>query len=213
VARPIGPGASEAQHKKLFHECPIAFDAGFRQLASTIARVYCGHMTARRVHAEGTYTHFVTFSCYKRRQFLAPDICKRIVIGTLGSCLAKQNGICCGFVIMPDHVHAALWFPDENQISLLMNKWKENSSKQIAAVYARQFPSYWSKIDPHDPIWQARYYGFNIYSYGKLRQKVEYMHNNPVRLKLVHDPCDWPWSSARFLLLGKPVGIPISWPP
>ena len=62
-------------------------------------------MPRRRVHGEGTYAHYVTFSCYKRRRFLSPDVCKRVVIGTLGSQLARQNGICAGFVIMVEYMH------------------------------------------------------------------------------------------------------------
>ena len=170
-------------------------------------------MPKRRVHGEGTYAHYVTFSCYKRRRFLNPDVCKRVVIGTLGSQLAQQKGICCGFVIMLDHVHAVVWFPEEEQISRCMDKWKELTSKQIASLYQRQFPAYWRKLPGGDPIWQARYYGFNVFTERKLREKVEYMHNNPVRAGLVREACEWPWSSARFWLQGKPVGIPLSWPP
>jgi len=170
-------------------------------------------MPKRRVHGEGTYAHYVTFSCYKRRRLLNPDASKRIVIGTLGSQLARQKGICCGFVIMADHVHAVVWFPEEQQISPCMDKWKELSSKQIAALYARQFPSYGSRLEPGDPVWQPRYYGFNIFTDAKLREKVQYMHNNPVRVGLVTEACEWPWSSARFWLEGKTVGIPLSWPP
>jgi len=170
-------------------------------------------MPKRRIHSEGTYAHFITFSCYKRRKLLLPDVCKRIVIGTLNQQLRQQKGICCGFVLMLDHVHALVWFPEEHQISLFMQKWKELSSKQMAAVYKRDFPDYWAKFDADDPVWQPRYYGFNIYSEKKLREKVEYMHNNPVRAGFVKDACEWPWSSARFWLKGKPVGIALSWPP
>jgi len=170
-------------------------------------------MPKRRIHGEGTYAHYVTFSCYKRRQLLGPDVCKRIAIGTLGSQLARQKGICAGFVVMPNHVHAMVWFPEEYQISPFMDKWKELSSKQIKDVYSRQFTAYWSKLGSDDPVWQPRYYGFNVYTERKLQEKVEYMHNNPVRAGLVKDVCDWPWSSARHWIFGKSVGVPLSWPP
>jgi len=29
-------------------------------------------------------------------------------------------------------------------------------------------------------FWQRRFYDFNVYSAGKLREKLEYMHANPV---------------------------------
>ncbi len=144
-------------------------------------------MSTRRVHGEGTYVHYVTFSCYKRRRFLNPDVCKKIVLGTLDAQLTRQRGVCVGFVIMPNHVHALLWFGEEAQISLAMNKWKELSSRNIAKVCREQFAAYWARLGGETAIWQRRYYGFNIYSERKIIEKLNYMHNNPIRAGLVKD--------------------------
>jgi putative transposase len=170
-------------------------------------------MRERQIHGEGTYAHYVTFSCYKRRKVLDSDRCKQVVIGCLAAQLNRQSGICVGFVLMTDHVHALLWFPEENQISLFMNKWKDVSSVMIADACATQFPRYWQKLPAGDPIWQTRYYDFNVFSAAKLREKLTYMHNNPVRAGLVKEAEAWPWSSARFWTLGKSVGVPLSFPP
>jgi putative transposase len=170
-------------------------------------------MHRRQVYSEGTFAHFVTFSCYKRRRTLNPDTCKKVVIGTLASQLRSFKGLCPGFVVMPDHVHALVWFPQEHQISPFMDKWKELSSKSIQTLYERLFPNYGKTREGGEPVWQDRYYGFNIYSESKLREKVNYMHANPVRARLVSDACNWPWSSARFWHLEKSVGVPISWVP
>lgn len=68
-------------------------------------------MVQRRIYDHLNHIHFVTFSCYRRRRLLQQDQAKRIVIGQLGSWLAKREGLCLGFVIMLDHVHALIWFP------------------------------------------------------------------------------------------------------
>jgi REP-associated tyrosine transposase len=44
-------------------------------------------------------------------------------------------------------------------------------------------------------FWQARFYDFNVFSEVKNREKLEYMHSNPVTRSLVEQPKDWPWSS------------------
>lgn len=44
----------------------------------------------------------------------------------------------------------------------------------------------------------------------KVRQKLEYMHSNPVKAGLVGNPVDWPFSSARWYLTGRPVGVEIT---
>ncbi|MGC2144115.1 MAG: hypothetical protein WA619_09850, partial [Candidatus Acidiferrum sp.] len=39
---------------------------------------------------------------------------------------------------------------------------------------------------------------FNVWSEKKLKEKLEYMHANPVQRKLVEHPKDWPWSSWAY---------------
>jgi hypothetical protein len=36
---------------------------------------------------------------------------------------------------------------------------------------------------------------FVVISAGRCSEKLHYMHENPVRAKLVKHPADWPWSS------------------
>ena len=169
-------------------------------------------MVKRRVYDEEKHLHFVTFSCFKRRNHLQHDQAKRIVIGTMGSRLAQQNGLCLGFVIMPDHVHALVWFPEINQLSPFMNKWKELTSKTLKQFLPKMFPKYWSTIDSSEAIWQARYYGVNLWSRHKVEEKLDYIHQNPVRAGLVKMATDWSWSSARWYLQQRTVGVPIKWP-
>lgn len=68
-------------------------------------------MVKRRVYDDEKHIHFVTFSCYRRRQYLQSERARRIMIGHLGSRLTKHDGLCLGFVMMPDHVNALVWFP------------------------------------------------------------------------------------------------------
>ena len=47
-------------------------------------------------------------------------------------------------------------------------------------------------------VWQRRGYDMNIWTPKKRDEKLNYMHNNPVKRGLVKHPGDWPWSSWRF---------------
>ncbi len=64
-------------------------------------------------------------------------------------------------------------------------------------------------MDPSEPVWQANFYDFNVFSFDKAREKLEYMHNNPVRKGLVAHAGDWSYSSAGWYILKRPVGIEI----
>ncbi|SPF37561.1 conserved hypothetical protein [Syntrophobacter sp. SbD1] len=70
-------------------------------------------------------------------------------------------------------------------------------------------PAYVAGIDLKERIWQARFYDFNVFSVDKAREKLEYMHNNPVRKGLVENAVEWCYGSARWYLLHRSVGIEI----
>jgi REP element-mobilizing transposase RayT len=55
----------------------------------------------------------------------------------------------------------------------------------------------------HGPgrVWQRRFYDLNVWSEKKRREKLNYMHGNPVKRGLVTSPDQWPWSSFRFYYL------------
>jgi REP element-mobilizing transposase RayT len=52
-------------------------------------------------------------------------------------------------------------------------------------------------------FWQRRFYDFNVWSAKKVKEKLEYIHANPVQRKLVVHPKDWPWSSFSFYAYDK----------
>jgi REP element-mobilizing transposase RayT len=53
----------------------------------------------------------------------------------------------------------------------------------------------------HFRVWQRKFYDMNIWTAKKREEKLNYMHNNPVKRGLVKQPGDWPWSSWRFYFL------------
>jgi putative transposase len=169
-------------------------------------------MTKRPIYDQEGHAHYVTFSCYKRRRLLMDDKAKGIVIGVLNSELAKIGAKCAGFVVMPDHVHAILWFPKPNQLSRFMKQWKQRTSVEIKKLMKNDLPNYLTQFDVRDPVWQPRYYSFNIFSAKKLKEKIDYIHENSVRAGLVDHPGDWIYSSAGYYLSGKSVGLPIEAP-
>ena len=165
----------------------------------------------RRIFDRERHAHFLTFSCYGKRRYLNHDRCKKIVLGTFSAQLKRLDAICVGFVIMPNHVHAIVWFKVQENLSELVKQWKRTSSYRIKQLQTGPLAEYGSLLPPDKPVWQARYYDFNLYSRRKIQEKLNYMHGNPVRAGLVDDATSWPWSSARWYELGKSVGIEVQW--
>jgi putative transposase len=165
----------------------------------------------RRIADDELLAHFVTFSCHKRRRLLDEDQPKRIVLGQLNDQLFRQSARCIGFVVMPDHVHAIIWFPQTRQLSRFMQGWKRLSSFHIRQWYRQHNARYFHHAEMGATLWTPKYYSFELYSRLKVEEKLDYMHLNPVRAGLVDRPDDWRWSSARWYLERRTVGVPIHW--
>jgi putative transposase len=169
-------------------------------------------MSDRRIIDDQLYVHFVTFGVDRRRRLLDLDQPRRILLGVLNEQLGLQDARCVGFVLMPDHVHLMVWFPEAGQLSKFMHGLKRKSSFRIRNWYRENAESYSAEFGEADRFWTPKYYSFEVYSDQKLEEKLDYMHLNPVRAGLVERAVDWRWSSARKYILNRTVGVPIQWP-
>jgi putative transposase len=106
----------------------------------------------RRIFDGEGHAYFVTFCCYKRRRLLDDDQAKGIVIHFLGVQLVNQQVTCLGFVVMPEHVHALVWFHDEDRLSLFMNQWKRRSSIQPKRLHRDRLSAYAEAADLQGPM-------------------------------------------------------------
>ena len=167
-------------------------------------------MPKRQIIDQPGEFHFVTFSTYQRRQFLAPERTRTIVMEVLQTCLGTHRADCYGFVIMPNHVHAILSVAPEATISSFLQAWKKTSSYRIKRFYAQELTKYYNLCPDDCPLWQAKFYDFNLESDKKFNEKLDYMHENPVMGRLALTLLDWAWSSARFYELGEEVGVKIT---
>ena len=164
----------------------------------------------RKIIDDQLYTHFVTFGVDRRRRLLDHDHPKRILLGVLNEELENHSAKCVGFVIMPDHVHALVWFSQTDKLSGFMHAWKRKSSFHIRQWSGREAANYQAASGETDRFWTPKYHSFEIYERAKLEEKLRYMHENPVRQRLVERAADWKWSSARWYEQGRSVGVPIS---
>ena len=156
--------------------------------------------------------HFITFTCYQRRQLLASARSKNIAVQILGQVRAKLQFKLIGYVFMPDHVHLLINEPAGCTPAKVIQLFKQRVSRKLRAR-KRTASSQLSLRFPENTslprrFWQRRYYDFNVYSRRKLREKLDYMHSNPVTEKLVKHPKDWPWSSWPAYV-GKPALLSI----
>jgi len=134
--------------------------------------------------------HFLTFSCYRRLPGLGTAKTRNEFLRALDEVRMKYGFALVGYVVMPEHVHLLMSEPKIGTPSTVVHSLKLRVSKRLRAK------SEGSMGAPQ--FWQRRFYDFNVYSAEKRREKLEYMHRNPVTRRLVEDPQDWIWSSYSF---------------
>ena len=153
--------------------------------------------------------HFLTFSCFNNRPFLTSDLARGWLCASIGRACALHDYALWGYVIMPEHVHLIV-NPrnDRYQISEFLRSAKQSVTRKAIAYRgaSRKPESAWERfydIQPngevHFRFWQrGGGHDRNINSPDEALEKLEYIHNNPVRRGLCDTPACWPWSSAGF---------------
>jgi putative transposase len=151
--------------------------------------------------------HFVTFSCHRRKPYLGTRRARDRFVKTLDQVRTRWEFPLIGYVVMPEHVHLLMGEPGKGDPSRVLQVLKQKTSRILRANRRRsagqlslRFPD---AQDDCGHFWQRRFYDFNVWSAKKLREKLEYMHLNPVKRKLVAHPKDWPWSSWSYYAKGQ----------
>lgn len=83
-----------------------------------------------------------------------------------------------------------------------MGSFKSLSSRKIKSWFPDIFTN-WPASNGLFHFWKIRFDDFIIRNLEQLKIKMDYIHDNPVRAKLVEKATDWKYSSARDWLLGE----------
>jgi putative transposase len=149
--------------------------------------------------------HFITTSCYHREPVLSPPQRRDLLLDTLEETRLRYHFVLVGFVIMPEHLHLLIAEPDTGDPSVVMKVLKERFTRKLRTAGAPLITPFAMSGLPHPepaPVWQKRFYDFNIWTDEKRIEKLRYMHRNPVKRGLVARPEDWQWSSFRAYAYG-----------
>lgn len=110
------------------------------------------------------------------------------------------------YVIMHDHLHLLLWPHDARLITDFMRDFKRFTSGRITRQAKVEGKTEWiEKFEQggtvtdraEHKVWQDGFWEQTIYTEDFLRQKLDYIHLNPVRAGFVKDPTAYPYSSYQ----------------
>jgi len=162
-------------------------------------------------HFEPGQLQFITTSTYRRsRVFTCQRFCWTF-FETLRQLRQETGFLLIGWVLMPEHFHLLIRPQPAEATVRFMQELKKRSAQEIIAALARNQhhprcrtllarlrlpPTVHS--DAYHRVWQRLYIPFTASTEKKHMEKLDYMHNNPVKRRLVNSPDQWPWSSFRF---------------
>ncbi|MDO9578691.1 MAG: transposase [Candidatus Cloacimonadales bacterium] len=151
--------------------------------------------------------YFLTFSVIERIPVFTNSKYCDVIIENF-EFYRKERGLqIFNYVIMDNHVHAIMFH--ENEIGKVVQDFKKYTAKQILELLendSRSWIKYLMKFfkKPHKTkstyqFWQEGSHPELIQNQEMYNQKVDYIHNNPVKRGLVLESKDWYYSSARNL--------------
>jgi putative transposase len=153
----------------------------------------------KRRYGQG-HLHFITCSCYRRLPLLASVRAKNLLVKILGEVRDRYGFSLVGYVVMPEHIHLLISELSKGTPSTVMQVLKQRVSRRMRrkkrkAMSTLRFQGFDLSLSQ---FWQPRFYDFNVWSQKKFVEKLQYMHMNPVKRRLVSHPKDWPRSSFSF---------------
>ena len=150
--------------------------------------------------------HFITVSCYQRYPWLGTAARRNMLLRILEETRISYGFVVVGYVVMPEHVHLLMSEPEKGTPSTVMQVLKQRFARKVLQQMRRKVHRRGKLLwddDMAQHIWQTRFYDFNVWTAHKEREKLRYMHRNPVKRGLVLEPAQWRWSSFRSYAYGE----------
>ncbi|HEX5807661.1 MAG TPA: transposase [Anaerolineales bacterium] len=154
---------------------------------------------------------YITSNIYSRLQIFTRPSFIIPIIDSLNYYRYQYASNIIGYVIMPDHLHLLLWPQNAKIVTDFMRDFKRFTSGRITRQSKVEGKTEWLKLFEQNgsitdraeyKVWQDSFWEQCIYTEDFLRQKLNYIHLNPVRAGIVKHASEYPYSSYRNYYMG-----------
>ena len=162
-------------------------------------------------------THFMTFSIMGWIDIFSRSRYRDIVLESFEFCRLHKGLNIGAYVIMSNHIHV-IWTATNNNLSDIVRDFKTFTSKAISGsietepesrrdwlLYMFRFYANRTNANENFKVWTGNNHPEEIHGESFLRTKLNYIHENPVRAKLVTAPSHYLYSSAANYKTGKGI--------
>ena len=148
----------------------------------------------RRTNISGAYYHVRARGVEKRAIFL-DDVDRQRFLAILAQLRREWRFRVLAFCLMNNHFHLAIR-SDDIRLSRIMHR--------LMSTYANWFNR---RRERTGHLFEGRFKDKPCLNDEYLATLINYIHDNPVRAKMVLKQEDWPWSSRRTFESGRDDGI------
>jgi putative transposase len=147
---------------------------------------------------------YITLNTLHRLPAFRNDALKTVLCNAISEARQSAGLLLFAYVIMLDHIHLITDQP--KPVSEVLRVIKGiTAHRVISYLKENSYLSSLAKLQHQTrernyrySLWQTERNVFPIFSEGLFMQKVNYIHNNPVRAGFVERAIDYHWSSARI---------------
>ena len=140
---------------------------------------------------------------------------KEVIIDSLDYCIKNKGLVVHAYVIMTNHLHLIISRTDEGMdlsgiirdfkkytafrlLKMIKNNAKESRREWLLEIFAKHGKA--NGRNRRYQFWQQHNHPIVLYSRPVIRQKVNYIHQNPVKAGFVYDASEYVYSSAAVYL-------------
>ncbi len=153
--------------------------------------------------------HFVTYTTVGWIDVFTRDATRQIVVDSLDYCCRVKGLNVHAWCIMTNHAHLIISSRDKSldniigrhkrHVSMEIRSWLtagngESRREWMLELFRKAGSANSNNADFQ--FWQQHNHPIHIYSRDVVLQKLNYLHDNPVRAGFVNEPEHWRWSSA-----------------
>jgi putative transposase len=153
------------------------------------------------------WPQFYTATILNWQHLLKDDKYKNIIVESLQFCVKESKVKLYAFVIMSNHIHF-VWqqIPPTTKVKL-QHSFMTFTAQKIKADLQKHNPTLLESLrvnvkDRKYQIWERNPLTVDLFTPHVFYQKIEYIHNNPVRAGICTNQEDYFYSSANFYKTG-----------
>jgi REP element-mobilizing transposase RayT len=167
-------------------------------------------MSRKYKFREKSGAYFISFAVVNWIDVFSRDLYFSCITGSLDYCRKNKGMEIYGYCIMSNHIHL-IFRSSLNDPSGLIRDFKGFMSRKMLKIIeenpqeSRKEWMLWmferagkkNSNVTNKQFWQQNNHPIEIWSLKVFEQKLNYIHQNPVKAGFVTDPIDWKYSSAR----------------